>query len=48
MKAKICKCTQCKGTKKKSHINTKTFFKRMVNKKIRKAKEGDAIKFYWA
>lgn len=45
---KICKCTQCMATKKKSRTDVKKFFKRMLNKKRRKSNNGDVTSFYYA
>lgn len=47
-KVKICTCKECKAAKVKKSTNVRRFFKRLTNKKIRQAKEGEAINFYWS
>ena len=41
MKIIICKCTQCKASKRRKKTSVKQFFKRLTNKKLRKMKLGD-------
>jgi len=45
---KICKCRQCMSSKKRKRTNVKKFFKRMLNKKRRKSKNGDVTSFCYA
>lgn len=49
MKTFVCTCEQCKSTKnKRKNRNTKRMIRRLVNKKIRKGKEGEVYNHYWA
>lgn len=45
---KICKCTQCMGSKNRKRTNVKKFFKRMLNKKRRTSSNGDVTTFCYA
>lgn len=45
---KICKCTQCRGSKRKKKSSVKKFIKRMLNKKRRNASNGDITSFCYA
>lgn len=45
----ICTCEQCKYAKnKRKNRKLKKKIKRLMNKKLRKGKDGKAINFYWA
>lgn len=45
----VCRCKQCKFVKnKRKNRNLKKKLKRLLNKKIRRGKEGKVVNFYWA
>lgn len=48
MKVIICKCTQCKASKRRKKTSVKQFFKRLTNKKLRKIKQGDVYTHCYA
>jgi hypothetical protein len=45
----VCTCEQCRYVKnKRKNRKMKKMIKRLLNKRVRKAKDGKAINFYWA
>lgn len=48
MKVYVCRCKQCKASKKAKRQSVRRFFKRYASKWRRKAKEGEALNFYWS
>lgn len=49
MKIHVCTCKQCRYAKnKRKNRKYKKVIARLINKKRRKAKEGEAYNWYWA
>jgi len=45
----ICHCEQCRYVKnKRKNRHLKKRIKRLMNKKLRKGKDGKVVNFYWA
>jgi hypothetical protein len=45
----VCTCKQCRFIKnKRKNRKLKKKIKRLMNKKLRKGKDGEAFNFYWA
>ena len=45
----VCTCEQCRFVKnKRKNRKLKKKIKRLMNKKLRKGKDGKAVNFYWA
>lgn len=44
----VCTCEQCKFVKnKRKNRNSKKTIKRLMNKRLRKGKDGGVVNFYW-
>jgi hypothetical protein len=48
MKIIVCKCAQCRGSKKRKSSSQKKRIKRMLNKKRRRNLEGKVYTHTWA
>ena len=45
----VCTCEQCRGVKnKRKNRKFKKVIKRLMNKRLRKGKDGKPYNFYWA
>ena len=45
----VCHCEQCKAIKnKRKNSNAKKIIRRLLNKRVRRGKDGDVVNFYWA